>query len=69
MSVQIQKEIDKLLLSPRHYTYILVSIIFADNMRKCHPVMVDELRIRRAGWVLWSCLVRFLGGWVLQPLC
>jgi hypothetical protein len=50
MSAQIQKEIDKLLLSPRYYTYILVSIIFADNMRKCHHMMVDVLRYR-SGWL------------------
>jgi hypothetical protein len=33
MRVQIQYEIDKQLLSFRYYTYILVSIIFTDNMR------------------------------------
>ncbi len=48
MRVQIQYEIDKQLLSFsfRYYTYILVSIIFTDNMRKCHHVMADGLRFR-----------------------
>ncbi len=50
MRVQIQNEIDKQLLSFRYYTYILVSIIFTDNMRKCHHVMADGLRFR-SGWL------------------
>ncbi len=50
MRVQIQYEIAKQLLSSRYYTYILVSINFTDNIRKCHHVMVDGLRFR-SGWL------------------
>jgi hypothetical protein len=50
MRVQIQYEIDKQLLNSRYYTRISMSIIFSDNLRKCHHVMVDGLRFR-SGWL------------------
>ena len=48
--VQIQYEIDKQLFNFRYYTHISMSIIFSDNLRKCHHVMLDRLSFR-SGWL------------------